>query len=143
MTTATYVAKRSIISGHLLGESYTIALKLLSTSPGFEREVNATENESLSGHVETLRFHAAKTIQVDLAPLKGGTELDAVLEFLDSVEGGESFTFDHYGSIAVPHDPVSARRQKGSYSLARHTPIGAGGATDYFSISFRVRVLIP
>ena len=143
MTAVTYTAKRSLISGHSAGSTYSLNLSVLVSSPGFSRDVNNVTNESINGSQETLRFFATKTYQVNLAPLKGGSPLNAVLEFLDSVEGLETFTWDFYGTVAVPNAAVTAQLEKGGYQLARYNPLGAGGATDDFTLSFRVRVRVP
>jgi len=41
-----------------------------------------------------------------------------IREFLASVENGELFTFDRYGSIAVPDNPVSCLMVSKAFSEA-------------------------
>jgi hypothetical protein len=115
---------------------------VLASSPGYSREVKKTVNESLNGTRESIRFYAVKYFDVQLAPITG-TELNQVIEFLDSCENGESFTWDFYGSVASPHSAVSASIDGNGYQLTRSSPVGQGGANDYFKVSFRVRVLAP
>lgn len=143
MTAVTYTAKRSIISGHIEDTNYSINLAVMADTPGFTRETNDATNTTLDGSREVLRYHAIKYYDIHLAPLKGGAALDVVLEFLDSVEGGETFGFDFYGTVASPASVVSATLDKAGYSLDRYQALGTGGAGDYFTLSFRVRVVVP
>jgi hypothetical protein len=55
-------------------------------------------------------------------------------EFLASVEGGESFTFDRYGSLAVPVEPKTVELASDSYAEMREFMFR-------YRIAFRVRVL--
>lgn len=55
-------------------------------------------------------------------------------EFLASVEGGETFTFDRYGTVASPVEPKTAIRSSDSYSEERE------GSSFVYTISFQVQV---
>jgi len=59
-------------------------------------------------------------------------------EFLASVEGGELFTFDRYGTIAAPVEPANAILETTDYTEERI--VGAGNAGSY-KLSFKVRLL--
>jgi hypothetical protein len=62
-------------------------------------------------------------------------------EFLSSVSAGELFTYDKYGSIAVPDNPLSAMLSSTSYSEPRETGVYIGGNFVY-RIPFQVRVFV-
>lgn len=66
------------------------------------------QNTSLSGSVESLLLRSEKhfSCQTQLIEPRSLDEAK-VLEFLASVENAELFTFDRYGTIAVPDNPVS------------------------------------
>jgi hypothetical protein len=140
MTSVVYVARRSIIPGHSINTEYRIDLACLDVVPA--RTPNVTVNQAIGGRRETLRFFADNFFDVSLAALSG-TPLLQVEEFLRSVEAGEVFTFDEYGSVNVPSNPVNAEIEGGGYSKTRNTSKGQGGANDSFNISFKVRVLDP
>lgn len=142
MTAVTFFAKRSLVAGHDLDDEISLDLEATIETTPFSRKPKIEMNESLDGHREVLRYHAIRTMTVHLAPSSGAT-LDAVIEFLDSVEAGESFTFDAYGSVAIPDDPVTATLQEGGYDPSRFASVGAGGKTDYVTISFSVRIRLP
>lgn len=55
-------------------------------------------------------------------------------EFLASVEGGEAFVFDRYGSIAAPVEPKSVVLASDNYSEAREFMFR-------YRLSFRVRLV--
>lgn len=139
MTAVTYTARRSIIPGHSINSSYSLDLPCVAVDP--KRDPRVETQETLSGARESLRYHAVMTYAVTLAPLQG-TELRAVLEFLDSVEAGEAFTFDPHGSANDPDAPVTAELESGGYPLNRR-PQGKGGGSDPFSVQFTVRVVLP
>lgn len=139
MTAVTYLAKRSLISGHSVAGEYSLNLKCTDLNP--KRVVKRTVKTPLAGvGSEVTRDHAYDEYQVVLAPLAGGTPLAAVREFLDSCED-QSFTFDPYGSIASPGTapaPYTARLKNDGYSLERVLKRRQGGGNDYFRITFEV-----
>lgn len=140
MTAVTYTALRSIIGGHSINVSYSLDLSCTEITPS--RRPSVTKNQSLSGRRESLRFFAEEIYSVELAPLAGDA-LAAVREFLDSVEAGEPFTFDPYGTSNVPRDPQAAEIDGDGYELPRTGRRGQGGHNDKHTLSFKVRVLQP
>lgn len=92
------------------------------------------EQESLGGSVETLlqRRIVAWNVKTDILE---ESALAQWREFHASVESGETFTFDPYGSAASPDKPVSCIMDSDSYTESRL------GASKLYEISFRVRVL--
>jgi len=141
VTAVTYVATRSVTGAHVAGNTYSLDLPCLIATPGDSRQPNVVTNEALSGARETFRFHAIKSYDIQLLPLTG-TKLAQVLEFLDSVEAGESFQFDMYGSVATPVAPVAASLETAGYTQTRYQSVGQGGANDYFTMNFKVRTVI-
>lgn len=141
MTAVVYTASRSLISGHTVGGVYS--LDLSCDSPGGlepRREVSRRRIPVISGKAsEVLRYYGRMEWQVRLAPLSGAALL-AVQEFLDSVEDA-TFTFDPYGTVAVPVAAVSAEIVSDGYAMQRRAPRGNGGASDYFTIGFTVAVI--
>ena len=59
-------------------------------------------------------------------------------EFLASVEGGETFTFDRYGTIAAPVEPKSAILATTDYSEDR---VAGASNAGLYKLSFQVRLL--
>jgi len=59
-------------------------------------------------------------------------------EFLASVEGGEAFTFDRYGTIAVPVEAKSAMLASEEYREERVAGVAGAGL---YRLSFQVRLL--
>ena len=63
-------------------------------------------------------------------------------EFLDSVEGGELFEFDPYGTVGdSPADLRDVKITSKGYTETRSVQRGASGAVDFFSWSFTFREL--
>lgn len=137
MTSVVYFAKRSLISGHVINTEYSLDLAV--DANGMTERVKAIRkvvSPIIEKNAETIRFGNIRSFDVQLAPLAGAPLL-AVREFLDSCEEA-TFTFDPYGSIAVPVAPFSARLASDGYTLSRWMSLGQGGASDYFTVSFQV-----
>lgn len=136
MTAVTYVAKRSLITGHVVGTTYRVPLICQDIVQGsIKRE---TMNESMSGLQETFLYYQKKTYDVTLAPLQLGA-LDLMLEFLDSVAGRETFTFDPYGAVDFTVAPITAYLTSDPYTVSPFTRHGRGGRDDFHVVSFSVR----
>jgi hypothetical protein len=72
------------------------------------RRAKVRQNTSLSGSVESLLLRSEKHYSCQSQAIDPRSLDEArLLEFLASVENAELFTFDRYGSIAVPDNPVS------------------------------------
>lgn len=137
MTAVTYTARRSLIPGHAANTSYSINLPVVGLPTS--RQVMNERQESLDGTRETIRLYSCEIWDVTLAVLYG-TPAAQVKEFLDSVEDGQSFTFDPYGTANTPNNPMSAEIESKGYSRARE-PKGQGGSNDGFRFSFQLRVM--
>lgn len=132
MTAVTYnaVDRGSLVAGHTAGLSYSLDLRCLEGSPVRTRKVGEESQRTLNDTVETLRYYGKSTWQVQVL-LLSSAELLAMREFLDSVEGGETFTFDEFGSVAVPVASVNVKRIAKGYQEAQ-----IAGAANVYTISF-------
>ena len=119
MPSVTYTASRSLISGHSSGLSYSIDLRIAARTPRTKRE--GREHKSLSGNKEYFLHRLEKFFSLQSAMLTQA-ELDQYIEFLDSVAGGESFTFDAYGTVASPDNPQLATLD-GDYSVSQASTV--------------------
>ena len=133
MGTLTYEAvdRGNLVAGHSEGTEYTIELDFERFDDGSDRKIN--EIKSLSGK-KTTRFHrkelfaAVGTIWVDdLA-----TQLQ-LIEFFDSLDAGEDFALDPYGTIASPVENITATL-KGNPSKARYKKM------ERFKYSFNIEI---
>lgn len=59
-------------------------------------------------------------------------------EFLASVEGGETFTFDRYGTVASPVEAKTAMLMSDEYTEERIVGIGNAG---FYKLMFKVKLL--
>jgi len=128
MPAFTYTAKRSLINGHVIDTVYSIDINARSIARS--SSVKSKTKKSLGGQTETIV--QSRDINWSIS-LNGITELDlpAIREFLDSVDAGESFVFDPYGTVAIPDNPISVKARAG-YTESRQ------GFSDYFVIGFGV-----
>lgn len=140
MAFAEYVARRSLAPGHIVDTPYTLILPSLSRCQ-LGRDRRTSRKVSMSGAAETLFYFAKRTWQVQTEPVLLD-EAQTLIEFLDSIDDGQSFTFDPYGSpdsrssscaVVVSDDQ--------GYTLERVRTRGRSGADDYFEFSFGVREL--
>ncbi len=101
-----YVAKRRLVPGHLVDEPYTIVIAGGPIDTTFLHD--RLENESLDGtrEVELLALKDEWNCRTDA--IFTGLPLRQFEEFLASVAGGESFTFDPESD--VPGQAIAPRR---------------------------------
>lgn len=114
---------------HGLNQSYSIEFDADVLQKSYLSRKNRVE--ALDGSADTFLFWEAEGWNVT-ATVIYKTAVPNWEEFLASVNGGESFTFDAYGTISVPDAPVTVELD-GDYSIPRH------GETMYFNPSFKVR----
>ncbi len=106
MSVFTYTARRELSPGTSDLESVTRAFRLITFPAQWKAQVK--QNTSLSGAVESLLFRSEKhyRCQTGLIEPRSLDEL-RIIEFLASVENAEPFTFDRYGTVAQPDNPVT------------------------------------
>jgi len=133
MASVTYTAKRNIASGHVLNTEYD--LDFTASQLNRMNDTKRIQRMSLNGTTETLRYTGLEYYQVTANEI----HIDNIpyfREFLESVDGGETFVFDPYGTAASPDNPISqCILESNSYTEARIN------TSSYFNISFRIRVL--
>jgi len=95
----------------------------------------------MSGATETLFYYAKRIYLVETAPVPLD-EASVLVEFLESVDDGQSFTFDPYGTPGFPSSSsaVVVSDDQG-YTQQRMMMRGQGGGNDLFQFSFGVREL--
>lgn len=105
MSLFTYTALRELSPGTIDQEIVTRDFRLVTKR--LQRKTKAKQNTGLSGSVESLLLRSEKHYQCQTGVLIPRS-LDAarVVEFMASVENGETFTFDRYGTSAQPDNPV-------------------------------------
>ena len=132
MASITYTAKRSIATGHSSNIQYQLDISLQSASrkraPVVELQV------ALSGQREASRIRADVSWGITLAPIHY-SNLEFYREWLDSVEDrAQIFTFDPYGTIAVPVAAKSVYMNSENYTET--LALGSGNyAQDFYEIS--------
>jgi hypothetical protein len=127
----TYVARRSLIAGHVAGTEYTLAID--STTRDRSRRTEKVQQKSLSGRIETLWYYGERHWSVAFVPVRGNDVL-ALQEFLDSTESGESFTMTLLGET---QPPVGVKRVDEGYQWARFMEVGAL-ASDWMQTTIEV-----
>jgi hypothetical protein len=140
MAFAEYVARRSLAPGHVAETPYTLILpSLVRCEIGRERKTS--RRVSMSGLAETLFYYSKRTFQVQTEPVPLDEAL-LLVEFLESVDDGQSFTFDPYGTPdARSSSAMVVISDDQGYTQQRFMSRGQGGATDYFEFSFGARQL--
>jgi hypothetical protein len=128
----TYVARRSLIGGHVAGTEY----QLTADTTSLVRTVKPEKitQRAIGGAAETLYFRTDREWSMTFAPLRGA-QLAALLEFLDSTERGETFRLTLPGE-AVPG--TICRRTDDAYTLAEYLPLGDPASRDWFTTSCSV-----
>lgn len=105
MSVFTYTATREIAPGNVAQASTTRNFRLVSWPK--TRRPMTRQNTALAGAVESLLLRSEKHYNCTTGLIDPESLTEAyVEEFLASVENGEGFTFDRYGTIAEPDNPV-------------------------------------
>ena len=131
MAYVTYTAKRNLKSGHSASTSYSIEFSAEQLTPIFTPSAN--ENRSLGGTTETT-FNRLDESWAVSAAFQAQSTYDDWREFFSSVAGGESFTFDAYGTVASP-DNAQTVIMEGAPSMPRV------GNLQGYKPSFNARVV--
>jgi len=118
---------------HGSGQSYNLETASWKVDP-VRKPVIAARNDALDGSRETLR-HRADKFWLITTDVIHRDNLKYWEEFFASIEAGELFTLDPYGTISTPDNPVSVEIEEGSY-----TPKMVGNSVYHNQFTFRVRV---
>lgn len=134
---ATYIARRQLAPGHVVGVSYT--LPLILTVADRPSTLLTRQPESLSGNVETLYFGEVTNWEFAVAAEPGRRQL-VLREFLASIGDGQVFTLDPYGTPEVSSSELMncVRTDRGT-SAERVLSSHRDGENDYFAYRFSVR----
>ncbi len=129
----TYTAIRSVTSGHVLDDVYTLAIYAASLTQ--RDEPKRVQNVALDGTEENLlhRIDVLWNITTDWVDV--GTPFDELLEFLRSVSAGEVFTFDPW-AYTSDVDPLDAKLVPGTLTYSR-----VATNLDAYTVSFSVRMV--
>lgn len=135
MSVVVYTAKRSLLPGHTVDVPYELGLRQISAD--HTRDVRKSEQRALSRLRETLFWNGASGLAITIGSYpEQSVQFDAVIEFLESVERGETFTYDRYGSAGAPASPRSAVLV-GTYQVQRYAR-QAGEGNDLMRFSFTI-----
>jgi hypothetical protein len=145
MITVEFTAKRNLTGAHAVGDSVTLSF---SAQEPFTptRNVSRTVQTSLSGARETIYNNGLWSFDVTTEPVSGAT-LETLLEFLQSVEDGETFDFSPWEMPGGNPDPLPSRwvgqplncqLDSDSFSLQPIANQGTGGSEDWYVASFTV-----
>lgn len=102
----TAVDRGSLVNGHSEGGQYQIEIPFSEWTP--RNKEKKVVKRSLSGKPHTT-FHNRQTLfSFSTIPTDDPAILEQLDELFASVAGGETFSIDVYGTIATPHNPVTA-----------------------------------
>ncbi len=130
MPVFTYTAKRRIATGHSSGTQYSMEKAAGPLTP--EDRIIKNSWRALGGNEETLldRIETVWNLTTDWIR---EAELEFWQEFTASVAAGEQFTFDPYGTIAVPDAPLTVALENKAIRWAR------AGSKKIFTVSLTLR----
>jgi hypothetical protein len=138
-----FTAKRNLTGTHAVGDSVTLTFSAQEPlTPS--RKVSRTVQTALSGARETIYNTAVWSFAVISEPVSGDT-LEALLEFLMSVEDGEPFSFYPWematGNPSPLPDrwvgqPLTCQLDSDSFSLDLLASQGTGGSEDWYTVQF-------
>ena len=130
MTAVTYLAKRNLAGGHSVDTSYDLETECSVLNPSDVADIK--QSFTLDGTPETVFNNLSERWSV--TTIVDQSDYNLWREFWSSVAGGESFTFDAYGSIATPDNPITVVMVGGA------TPKRVG-TVDSWQFSFKVRAI--
>ena len=133
----TYIARRSLVSGHSVGAAYSINLAL-TAKDRVRRSLGKTA-VALGGQSWTTYHRGEVHWRLTTRPLTL-TETRNMREFLDSVEDGQYFTWDPtYIAGASPSDRRNVRLESSSYTESRAVQRGDDQSGDRFVFTLELR----
>lgn len=121
-----------VITGYKRGFDQSYSIDLVTNQRNRSVKSSSNISTSLSGVRETLFNNREEIWSVSLKPVLIAN-MGQIREFIESVMGGESFTFDPYGSVAVPDNPLSCTLESKSYQESEID------FTGYVRVSFQIR----
>jgi hypothetical protein len=135
MTAVTYTAERSLVTGRVQGTE--VRLRLRCRQFELSKDSRKSQQRALGVGIETLLWRNSNGWQIETNGYNEDTGIDEVIEFLESVSGGETFTVDEFGDGQADDNPIDVV-MLGDYDKNRIAPQGHGGRDDYYRFAFRV-----
>ena len=129
MARVSYTALRSLKNGVSVND--TVHLDFEVTKLDRSTKPQRTDHISLDGSQVSSRDRTDILFRVETVP---ALSLDDFRQFLDSVDGGETFTFDPYGTFASPVAAQTAVLSSKGYKEKRTNQ-------RWLSVSFTVRIV--
>lgn len=126
-----YTATSELSPGTTEGAGVTRDFRIVS----FPKKITSRrkQNTSLGGAVESLLFRQEILYACQTEKIEPRSIIESqVFEFFASVQNGEVFTFDRYGSIALPDNPVNC-------ILVSSTMSGAEVGKKFNQFGFTIR----
>lgn len=128
-----YTAKRNLATGHTVDTNYEIVIYGWTIEPRFNAV--GPENVSLDGTLERELYRIDTEYRVQTDAIDDGQDLENFEEFLHSVMGGESFTFDPDSDVAASAvNPLTCILKSRRLSRVRVSPLK-------FQFTFDVRTV--
>ena len=131
MARASYTALRSLDTGVTVNDAIDFDFEV--TKMDRQTKVKRKDHIALSGDQVATKERTDEIYKVATSPVLEAN-FQPYRQFLDSVDGGEEFTFDPYGTFAAPVDPKTCVIDHKGYTEKRTNQ-------RYLSVSFTVRVL--
>lgn len=135
----TYIATRSLTTGHVLGNPYALNLVLSAKDP---QPIGQRKTQfSLSNRAFITFDHHRRRWNCRTTP-RTGIDADLLREFLDSTVD-QRFTFDPLNWIGTsPHDSRPVILDQGRYTERRAVQLGVDQTFDYFRFGFALREVV-
>jgi hypothetical protein len=114
------------------GQSYSFEKGVTQAT----RSVNTirSDKQPLGGGAPEVIFQREEVFYDVMTSTIQESELGQWREFLSSVQGGETFTFDRYGTVASPVEPKTAMLASTNYTENRE------GSSFVYTIGFKLRI---
>lgn len=116
MGVLTFTVTQSPTGGHVVSDVVQLETQFQQIDP--MRRIKKTEQESLSGYVESDLDHRVTIYKLTTDVVAEANKL-FWLEFFDSVANREQFTVDLTGTIAAPGTSLNVTLESGGYEPSR------------------------
>lgn len=123
------------ILGYLRGNGQLYSIDVKVKSMDRKRVVDKAVSKSIDGTTESVLNYSRNNYIISTTSLTG-TAYDQFIEFLDSCENREPFSFDKNGTVASPSTTESAKITSNGYQEARFSNTG-----DRVAISFALELI--
>ena len=130
MAAVSYIALRSLRAGVTENDPINYDFEVSAVDRSTKPQTGS--QTSLSGWQETIRDRTDELYKITTVPVLEA-DFDHFRQFLDSCDGGEHFTLDPYGTIAVPVQAMNCILVGRGYKEKRVSQ-------RYLSVTFTARV---